>query len=117
MRQASTTWARLAVVLRPLTSVPTTERGHEGWSLRLAGDALSALRPEDEQEITDTYESALAIADELGMAPLRAHCHLGLGRLARRARRSADAEGHCAIAQALFEAMGMTRWLERDGRR
>ena len=57
------------------------ERGNEGWSLRLIGDALSALRPRSEPEIADSYRSALAIAEELGMEPLRAHCYLGLGRL------------------------------------
>lgn len=27
------------------------------------------------------YQQALALADELGMRPLQAHCHLGLGTL------------------------------------
>jgi hypothetical protein len=86
------------------------ERGHEGWSLRLAGDALSTLRPESEEEILSAYRSALAISDDLGMEPLRAHCHRGLGRLARCARRTTEAEHHDAIARRLFAAMAMTRW-------
>jgi hypothetical protein len=45
------------------------------------------------------------------MEPLRAHCHLGLGRLAGRGRRAAEAEHHHGIARPLLEAMGMTRWL------
>jgi DNA-binding SARP family transcriptional activator/tetratricopeptide (TPR) repeat protein len=88
------------------------ERGHEGWSLRLAGDALAAVDPAREQEIAESYGAALVIAGELGMEPLRAHCHLGLGRLASRARRSAEAARHDGIARPLLEAMGMTRWLE-----
>jgi DNA-binding SARP family transcriptional activator len=87
------------------------ERGNEGWSLRLTGDALWALRPRDEPGIADSYRSALAIADELGMEPLRAHGHLGLGRLEHRAGRAAEAERHHGIARQLFEAMAMTRWL------
>lgn len=47
------------------------------------------------------------------MEPLRARCHLGLARLARRARRSAEAERHHGIARSLLEAMTMTRWLDR----
>jgi len=89
------------------------ERGNEGWSLRLTGDALSALRPASEQEIADTYRCALAIAEELGMEPLRAHCHLGLGRLETRARRPAEAERHHDIARPLLKAMAMTRWLNQ----
>ena len=30
------------------------------------------------------YRQALALADELGMRPLVAHCHLGLGKLYHR---------------------------------
>ena len=59
-----------------------------------------------------SYRSALAIAEELGMEPLRAHCHLGLGRLERRACRPAEAERHHGIARQLLEAMAMTRWLD-----
>ena len=88
------------------------ERGNEGWSLRLIGDALSVLRPDSEPEIADSYRSALAIAEELGMEPLRAHCHLGLERLERRACRPAEAERHHGIARQLLEAMAMTRWLD-----
>jgi len=33
------------------------ERGNEGWSLRLIGDALSVLRPDSEPEIADSYRS------------------------------------------------------------
>jgi tetratricopeptide (TPR) repeat protein len=91
------------------------ERGNEGWSLRLTADALSVLRPRSQLEIADSYRSALAIAEELGMAPLRAHCHLGLGRLEKRARRPAEAARHHGIARQLLEAMGMTRWLDGHG--
>jgi len=88
------------------------ERGNEGWSLRLTGDALSALRPASEREIADNYRCALAIAEELGMEPLRAHCHLGLGRLETRACRPAEAERHHEIARPLLKGMAMTRWLD-----
>ncbi len=87
------------------------ERGNEGWSLRLTADALAALHPATEREIADNYHCALAIAEELGMEPLRAHCHLGLGRMETRARRPAEAERHHEIARPLLEAMAMTRWL------
>ena len=32
----------------------------------------------------DHYRQALALAEELGMRPLIAHCHVGLGKLYRR---------------------------------
>jgi hypothetical protein len=35
-------------------------------------------------EAEGPYRSALALAEELGMRPLVAHCHRGLGKLYRR---------------------------------
>lgn len=61
------------------------------------------------------YLEALALADELGMRPLAARGHLGLGRLARRAGDVAEAEQHLATARELFQEMRMTFWLERMG--
>ena len=47
------------------------------------------------------------------MRPLAARCHLGLGRLARRAGDVAGADKHLTEARALFQEMAMTFWLER----
>lgn len=47
------------------------------------------------------------------MRPLAARCHLGLGRLARRAGDAAAADKHLGEARALFEEMAMAFWLER----
>ena len=44
------------------------------------------------------YRQALARADELGMRPLVAHCHLGLGKLYRRTGDGAKAEEHLTTA-------------------
>ena len=37
----------------------------------------------------ELLDQALALADELGMRPLVAHCHLGLGRLYNQTGRAA----------------------------
>ena len=61
------------------------ESGHEAWALRLLGEVASHhARPEDVATATAHYGAAMALATELGMRPLVAHCHLGLGRLCRR---------------------------------
>lgn len=57
------------------------------------------------------YGAAMALADELGMRPLVAHCRLGLGRLHRRAEAPAAASEHLAAAASRYRAMGMTFWL------
>jgi hypothetical protein len=46
------------------------------------------------------------------MRPLVAHCHLGLGRLHRRAG-GAGAGEHLAAAMGLYRAMAMAYWAER----
>ena len=57
------------------------------------------------------YQQALALAEELGMRPLLAHCHLGLGRLYVQTGRGAQARAALATAIALYRDMEMTFWL------
>ena len=57
------------------------------------------------------YRQALALADELGMRPLVAHCHLGLGKLYAQIGRRAEARASLSAAIELYRAMEMTLWL------
>ena len=63
------------------------------------------------------YRDALALAEELGMRPLVAHCHLGLGKLYRRTGAREQVQEHVAMATTMYRDMGMTYWLERRRRR
>ena len=58
------------------------------------------------------YRDALAQATELGMRPLAAHCHAGLGILLLRAGERRDAESELDTARAMFREMAMWFWLE-----
>jgi hypothetical protein len=49
--------------------------------------------------------------EELGMRPLQAHCHLGLGKLYRRTGRLDEAHAELATAVAMLREMGMAFWL------
>jgi len=53
-------------------------------------------------------EEALALATELGMLPLVAHCHLGLGKLYRRTGKGEQAQEHLTSATRIYRDMGMT---------
>ena len=57
------------------------ERGHEAYALRLLGDIAAQRDPLERDQAEAYYRQALALAKELGMRPLLAHCHLGLGML------------------------------------
>jgi hypothetical protein len=59
------------------------------------------------------YGQALALADELGMHPLVAHCHLGLGTLYRRTGDHATAREHLTTAATMYREMDMGFWLEK----
>jgi len=64
-----------------------TRRDVEADALHLIGDLAARREPASEEAMTH-YRQALALADELGMRPLVAHCHLGLG-IASRTHRQA----------------------------
>jgi tetratricopeptide (TPR) repeat protein len=89
------------------------ERGDEAWALRLLGD-IAADR-EQTSEAEAHYRDALALAKALGMRPLAAHCHRGLGKLHQRSGALQDAQRELAMARDLYRDMGMTFWLERTG--
>jgi hypothetical protein len=59
------------------------------------------------------YRQALARADELGMRPLAAHCHLGLGMLYRRMGDAAKGDASLTTAITLYREMDMRSWRER----
>jgi acetyltransferase len=54
----------------------------------------------------------VALADELGMRPLMAHCHLGLGTLAPGTERE-QARKHFTTAASMYREMGMRFYLEQ----
>ena len=91
------------------------ERGNEAWVLRLVGEITAQADPPDQESAQAHYRQALARADELGMRPLVAHCHLGLGKLYRRTDNREQAQEHLATATTLYREMGMRFWLEKAG--
>jgi len=91
------------------------ERGNAVYAERLLGLAVGAGSPPDVEEARGHLTRALTLAGDLGMRPLAARCHLGLGRLAQRAGDGSSALKHLATAREGFQTMRMTFWLERLG--
>ncbi len=88
-------------------------RGQLAWALAVAGQIASHHQPPEIDEARDHYGEALVLATELGMRPLVAHCHLGLGKLYRRTGKRERAQEHLATAATMYREMGMTYWLEQ----
>jgi tetratricopeptide (TPR) repeat protein len=87
------------------------ERGHEAYALRLLGEIAAQREPPEHDQAGDYYQQALALAEELGMRPLQAHCHCGLGTLYAKTGQAEQARTALAAAIALYRDMDMTFWL------
>ncbi|HSX79239.1 MAG TPA: hypothetical protein VLQ80_11805, partial [Candidatus Saccharimonadia bacterium] len=57
------------------------DRGDEALALHQLGVVQAYADPPDVAQSESHYRQALALAEELGMRPLQAHCHRGLGTL------------------------------------
>ena len=79
--------------------------------LRLLGDIAAQRHPPVAEPAADYYRQAMALAEELGMRPLLAHCHLGLGTLYAKMGRTGPAHAELSAAIELYRAMAMTFWL------
>jgi tetratricopeptide (TPR) repeat protein len=90
-----------------------TRRDAEADALHLIGDLAAGREPPASEEAMAHYRQALALADELGMRPLIAHCHLGLGRLSRRTGEHEQAREHLTTATTMYREMDMSYWLEQ----
>jgi tetratricopeptide (TPR) repeat protein len=88
-------------------------RGQQAWALRLLGEIAAHQAPPEVEPAEHHYRQALALAEELGMRPLLAHCHLGLGTLYSKIGLGEQARAELAAAIELYQSMDMTFWLAR----
>jgi tetratricopeptide (TPR) repeat protein len=87
------------------------EHSYQAYALRLLGKIAVHRDPPDATQAEAYYQQALALADGLGMRPLQAHCHLGLGMLYARVEQQEQARAELSTAIALYRTMEMTFWL------
>jgi class 3 adenylate cyclase/tetratricopeptide (TPR) repeat protein len=89
------------------------ERGNEVYAERLLGLVAAESEPPRVEAARRHLDTALALAEALGMRPLAARGHLALGRLARRLGETGAARRHLDVAVPLLESMQMRYWLDR----
>jgi tetratricopeptide (TPR) repeat protein len=89
------------------------ERGNQARVLRVLGEIAARGDPPDAEQAERYYHQALALAEELGMRPLAAHCHLGLGTLYQQLGRHDQAQVELIQAAEQYRAMEMTFWLAK----
>jgi uncharacterized protein HemY len=87
------------------------EPGHGALALKLCADIAGCRANNRIEQSLAGYQDALKIAVALGMRPLQAHCHAGLGKLYARVDDWAQAQRELERANELYHAMAMTAWL------
>jgi class 3 adenylate cyclase/tetratricopeptide (TPR) repeat protein len=89
------------------------QHGVRASALHLLGDIATHPDRFDGESGEVHYRNALALAERLGMRPLLAHCHFGLGKLYRRTGKRDQAQEHLTTATTMYREMGMKYWLEK----
>jgi tetratricopeptide (TPR) repeat protein len=87
------------------------ERANEALALHQLGVVHAYADPPDAAQAEAHYQQALALAEELDMRPLQAHCHLGLGTLYAMTGQHEQARVELSAAIELYRGMEMTFWL------
>jgi tetratricopeptide (TPR) repeat protein len=87
------------------------ERGFGAWALYYMAKIHSEEDSEQMQHAVHLYHQAKEQAAELGMRPLLAHCHMGLGQVYLRRGQTAEARSELSAASDLYRSMGMSFWL------
>jgi tetratricopeptide (TPR) repeat protein len=89
------------------------QRGYEARIAHLFGQIASSAEPLDAEAASGHYHESLSAAADLGMRPLVAHCHLGLGKLYRRTGKRERTHEHLTTATTMYREMDMRFWLEK----
>jgi tetratricopeptide (TPR) repeat protein len=80
-------------------------RGSEAHALHLLGQVAALRDPPVVHDAEKLYREALTLANELGMRPLVAHCHLGLGQLFWKTDKREQAREHLGTATTMYREM------------
>jgi predicted ATPase len=87
------------------------ERANEALALHQLGVVHAHAVLPDVAPAETYYQQALTLAEAIGMRPLVAHCHHGLGRLYCQMGRGEQARAALSTAIDLYRTMEMTFWL------
>ena len=86
------------------------ERANEALALRVLAEIEALGDSVDAPSAENHYSDSLGLAEELGMRPLVAHCHLGLGQLHRRRGKRQEAQEHLGLALTMYREMDIRFW-------
>ena len=87
------------------------ERGFAAWALYYMAKIHSDEKSGQMELAVQSYRQATEQATALGMRPLLAHCHMGLGELYLKEGRSKEAQSEFSAAIDLYRSMDMSFWM------
>jgi tetratricopeptide (TPR) repeat protein len=87
------------------------DRANEALALHQRGVVQAHADPPDTAQAEAHYPQALALAEVLGMRPLQALCHRGLGTLYATTDQREQARAALSTAIDMYRAMEMMFWL------
>jgi len=85
------------------------QRGTSAWAHWILGEVTATA--DELMKAEECYRQAMALASDLEMAPLLAHCHASLGKHQLRAKNYEEGRNHLATATDAYRKLGM-RWGE-----
>ena len=88
------------------------ESGAQAAAQRLLGEVGARGGPDAQTGAIAHFEGAISLGESLGMRPLVAQCHLGLGALHRRMGDRPRARACLTGASTAFGDMAMPHWME-----
>jgi class 3 adenylate cyclase/tetratricopeptide (TPR) repeat protein len=88
-----------------------TGHGYQAHACRLLGEVARRREPSDIDQAASHYRQALTLAEAVGMRPLQAHCHRGLGMLYAKTGQREQARTALSTAMEMYRLMEMTFWL------
>jgi class 3 adenylate cyclase/tetratricopeptide (TPR) repeat protein len=91
----------------------TEDRGSEAWILRLMGGMAVGSDSPDYRQAEAYYAEAFALARELEMRPVSAHCKFGLGNVYAAIGKIKEAGQNFSAAVELYRDMDMRFWLSQ----
>ena len=94
-------------------SVESKDRGSQAWLLGILADVTARRFPLNVKQADEDYGLALALAQELKMRPLQAHCHMGIGNFYAQVDDVTKARSELQSAVDLYKAMSMRYWLSK----
>jgi class 3 adenylate cyclase/tetratricopeptide (TPR) repeat protein len=86
------------------------DKGSQAWLMEILAEVAARRQPLNLEQAEADFGAALALARDLNMRPLQAHCYFGIGKIHAQAENLAEARAALQSAFSLYKACSMAYW-------